>query len=156
MYSLCLLPAMLLAVSMVVVWRIRQSGRCELCKTNPLALKPPALLEFARESDGVQIRKMQWKSINEFEDVHTKCRDLIRVDLRPNARRALFPVSTASVFPVTLKEPGSVLERRSVDRSVTICGAASNSVFSMETTRCSEGPAPLYLFEGDSSLEEVA
>jgi hypothetical protein len=99
---------------------------------------------------------VKWITFNEFMMILTECSDLIVVDLRPEASRVPFPVSTGSVLPVSPNELDTVLEMLPADRSVAFYGATNLCIFLIETSPCMEGSAPLYLLEGDLRLAEVA
>lgn len=156
MYSLWFLPAILLAVPLLAVWRNTRSRRRELDKRIQSIIQPSAPNEIVPEPVGLQTRMMKWISINEFMTVLTTCSDLIVIDLRANAQLVPFPVPTAFVLPVTPNELSNVLELLPADRTVALCGASNLSIFMIETIPCKEGSAPLYVLEGDLHFAEVA
>lgn len=82
--------------------------------------------------------------------------DLLLIDLRPNALEVPFPVSNATILPVTQDELVRALESIPADRSVAFCGASNVSIFLIATSRCMEGSAPLFVLEGDPGFAEVA
>ncbi len=156
MYSLWLLPAMLLAAWMYFVWKIRQSRRRELHKRLESVIQLSVPDELVPESGCVQARQMKWIKWNEFKTVLGKCGDLIVIDLRPEAPRVPFPVSAPTVLPVSPNELDAVLESLPADKSAVFCGASNLCIFLIETSPCMAGSAPLYVLEGDLSLAEVA
>lgn len=156
MNSLWFLPAVLLAVPLLAVWRIRRSRRRELDKRIESIIQPSAPAQVIPEPVGVQTRMMKWISIGEFMTVLTTCSDLIVIDLRADASFVPFPVPTAFVLPVTQNELDKVLDWLPADRTVAFCGASNLSIFLIETSPCMEGSAPLYVLEGDLHLAEVA
>lgn len=101
-------------------------------------------------------RIMRWISTSEFIRMLSNSSDLIVIDLRPNSEWSPFPVPNAFVLPVSLKELDLVLERLPADKSAVFYGASNLCIFMIETCRCMEGSAPLYILEGDLNLAEVA
>ncbi len=156
MLSLWFLPAVLLAVPLLAVWRIRRSRRRELDKRIQSITQPSTPNEVVPEPVWVQTRMINWLSIGEFMTVLTKYSDLIVIDLRADAQLVPFPIPTAFVLPVTPNELSNVLEWLPADRTVALCGASNLSVFMIESIPCKEGSAPLYVLEGDLHFAEVA
>jgi hypothetical protein len=156
MYSLWFLPAVLLAVPFLAVWRNTRSRRRELDKRIQSIIQPSAPNEIVPEPVWLQTRMTKWISINEFMTVLTTCSDLIVIDLRADARLVPFPVPTAIVLPIAPDELFNVLECLPTDRTVVLCGASNISVFMIETIPCKEGSAPLYVLEGGLHFAEVA
>jgi len=156
MYFLWFLPAVLLAVPLYAVWRIRRSQTRELCDRIQSDVQPTIPDEVSPKSVGVQNRQMKWVSNDEFMTVLAECGDLIVVDLRVDAQSVPFPVSTALVLPVSLSELDTVLELLPADRSIAICGASDLSIYKLMTSRCMDGSAPLYVLDGDLRHAEAA
>lgn len=156
MYSLWSLPAMALAVPMYAVWRARRSQTRELPDNIPTVLYPPAKAATLPEPARRQTRVIQWISTGEFLSVLAKRSDLVVFDLRANAQRDPFPISTAFALPVDPNELGTLLNWLPPDRSVVFHGASNLAIFMIETSRCMDGSAPLYILEGDLSLAKVA
>jgi hypothetical protein len=156
MYSLWLLPAVLLAVPLFAVWRIRRSQRREFNNRLQFVIQQPIPDEVVPESVGVETRQMSWISINEFMTILADRSDPIVVDLRADAERILYPVPAPSVLPVTMDDLDSVLGWLPADRSVACCGACNLCIFLIETSPCMRGSAPLYILKGDRRLAEVA
>jgi hypothetical protein len=156
MYSLWLLPAVLLAVPLFAVWWIRRSQERTLLNRIQSVIQPSVHDEVVPESAGVQTRQVKWITINEFTKVLSERGDLIVVDLRADATSVPFPVPNAFVLPVSLNELDTVLELLPADKSVAFCGASNLCIFLIEMSPCMEGSAPLYLLEGDLNFAEVA
>ena len=156
MNSLWSLPVIALAVPIYALWRMRQPGRPKPLE-NMLSVPQPSVdMTTVRESARRQTRVMQWISIGEFLSILRESSDLVVIDLRANAQSAPLSVPTAYVVPVSPNEMDSALEWLPGDRSVVFYGASNLSIFMIETSRCMEGSAPLYVLEGDPGLEEVA
>lgn len=156
MHLIWILPGIMLAVSMYLVWRIRRRAGRELSEIPPSLPQHPTLCEVEPETPGAQARVMRWISIGEFMIVLTMHSDLLLIDLRPNALEVPFPVSNATILPVTQDELVRALESIPADRSVAFCGASNVSIFLIATSRCMEGSAPLFVLEGDPGFAEVA
>ncbi len=156
MNSLWSLPAMALAVPMYAVLRMRQQGRRKPLESTPSVPQPSVDVATVPESGGRQTRVMQWISIGEFLSILTKRSDLVVFDLRANAQWDSFPIPTAFALPVNPNELDMLLAWLPADRSVVFYGASNLSIFLIETSRCMEGSAPLYVLECDPGLEEVA
>ncbi len=156
MHSLWFLPAVLLAVPLFAVWRIRRYRRREFGNRLQSVIQPTVLDEIVPKFAKVQTRTMKWISIGEFMTVLTKCSDLIVIDLRADAPFVPFPVPSAFVLPVMPSELVNVLEWLPCDRTVVFCGASDLCILMISTSRCMEGSAPLYVPERDSALAEVA
>jgi hypothetical protein len=156
MYFFWFLPAVLLAVPLFAVWRIRQSRKLELRNRLQSVIEQSALDEVVPEPVGAETRQMKWISINELMRILAECGDLIVVDLRTDDERILYPVPAPSVLPVTMDDLDSVLGWLPADRSVAFCGACNLCIFLIETSPCMRGSAPLYILKGDLRLAEVA
>ncbi len=155
MYSLWLLPAVVLAVPVYYVWHIKRPEKHELRDSAPSDSQLSAPVEAVLEPIGAQTRTMRWISIGEFMMVLASCSDLIVIDLRADAQLIPFPVSAAFVLPVAPNELINTLERLPADRTAVFCGASNLSIFLISTSPCMEGSAPLYVLEGDLSRAEV-
>ena len=156
MVYLFLLPAAMLAVSLIFIWWMRRSEARVLDIQIQTVHQPSIPDEEEVESDSEQARPMKYISINELPGILQKCSDLIVVDLRADAPSVPFPISSAVVLPVAPHELENVLEVLPAERSVAFCGASNLNIFMIMTSRCMEGSAPLYVLEGDVSLAEVA
>lgn len=156
MNFLWLLPAVLLAIPLVSVWWIRRSKARELSKRIQSVIQPAVHEEVITEFASEQSRLMKYISLNEFMTILDECRDLIVVDLRPDAPSAPFPILTANVLPVAPNELDTILELLPMDRSVAFCGATNLNIFMIITSPCMEGSAPLYVLEGDLRWAEAA
>lgn len=156
MHYLWLLPAFLLAIPLFTIRRIRRSKERKLCNRIQSVIQPTVPDDVVPEPAGVQTRQVKWITITEFMTVLTECSDLIVVDIRADAQSAPFPVSTASVLPVSPNELDRVLDLLPADKSVVFCGASNLSIFLIETSPCMKGTAPFYLLEGELRLAEVA
>ena len=156
MYFLWFLPAVLLAVLLFAVRRIRRSRRRELGNRLQSVSQPSVPDEVVPEYAGLQTRQVKWITFNEFMAILKECNDLIVVDLRPDAPQAPFPVPAGSVLPATMDDLDSVLGWLPADKSVAFCGASNLCIFLIETSSCMKGSAPLYVLEGDLNFAEVA
>ncbi len=156
MYSLWFLLAVLLGVPLFAVWRIRRSRRREFCNRLQSVIQPSVPLGIVQESAGRQTRRLKSISSDEFMWLFRGCRDLIVIDLRADAQWVPFPVPAAIVLPVPISELEGVLECLPANRSIVFYGASRLSTFMIETSRCMEGSAPLYVLQGDFRRLEVA
>jgi hypothetical protein len=156
MYFFWFLPAVLLAVPLFAVWRIRRSQRREFSNRLQSVIQQPVPDEVVPESVAVETRQMNWISINEFMTTLTQRSDIIVVDLRADAERIQYPVPAPSVLPITMDDLDSVLGWLPADRCVASCGARNLWIFLIETSPCMKGSAPLYILKGDLRLAEVA
>jgi hypothetical protein len=156
MYLLWFLPAILPAVPLFTIWRIRQLQPRELCKRKQSVIQPSIPDRAVPKSIGAPARQVKWISIDELMTVPTECRDLIVADLRADATPVPFPVSTALVLPVSPNELDMALELLPADRSISICGASNFSNFVPLKNPCMRGSAPLCALEGDLRLAEAS
>ena len=99
---------------------------------------------------------IQWISTGEFLSILAKRCDLVVYDLRANAQWDPFPIPAAFALPVDPNELSTLLNWLPADRSVVFYGPSNLGIFMIETSRCMDGSAPLYILEGDLSLAEVA
>jgi hypothetical protein len=154
MISLWLLLTIMLAALMYFVRRLIRSGRRKLRDSMPSV--PAPSMEIVPKASWANTRMIKWISISEFISVHTKCSDLIVIDLRENAELVPFPIPTAVVLPVSPNELVNVLEWLPADKAVVLCGASDLTIFMIETSFCKEGSGPLYVLDGDLHCAEVA
>jgi len=156
MNFLWFLPAVLLAVPLLVVCRIRRSQERALLNRVQSLLQPSVPDEDVPEPACELAREMKWISISESKTVLTMTRDVLVVDLRDDSERILSPVPAPSVLPVTMDDLDSVLEWLPADRTVAFCGASNFCIFKIITSPCMEGSAPLYVLEDEFRLAEAA
>ncbi|MGO9776951.1 MAG: hypothetical protein ACLPM3_10250 [Terracidiphilus sp.] len=156
MYFLWFLPAILLAVPLFVLWRMRRSQEHALLNRIQSIIQPSVPDEVVPESAGELAREMKWISVKEFMTILSERSDLIVVDLGADAPSVPFPVPTAFVLPVSPNELDTVLEILPTDRSVLFYGASNLNIFMIITSPCMKGSAPLYVLEDEFRLAEVA
>ena len=157
MYFLWFLPAILLAVPLFVVWRMRRSQERALLNRIQSIIQPSVPDEVVPESAGELAREMKWISVNEFMTILSERSDLIVVDLRADAPSVPFPVPTASRAPRLAKRTGYGIGDASHRSEVSLFYGASNlNIFMIITSPCMKGSAPLYVLEDEFRLAEVA
>ena len=139
-----------------VIWNITHSKRPELNVIAPSVSPTPVPAEPVIEPDAPQARVVTWISTSELMRLLLENSDLLVADLRPDAMRIQFPLSTVSALPVTLNDLDRLLEQIPEDRSAVFYGASNVGVFPIATSSCMQGSAPLFLVEGDLSLAEAA
>lgn len=155
MHSILILLGMLLAAPMYSIWRIRRPVGRDLSDIMPSLPHRPTLRGVETEPAGVQSRVMRWISLGEFMTALANDRDMLLIDLRPNALEVPFPVSNATILPVTRDELVRALESIPANKGVAFCGTSNISIFLIATSPCMEGSAPLYVLEDDVELAEV-
>ncbi len=156
MNYLWFLPAVLLAIPLFVVWRIRRSQGRVLLNRIQSVIQPSVTDEVVPESASELAREMRWISVNEFMTILSERSDLIVVDLRADAHSVPFSIPTASVLPVSPNELDTLLEMLPADQSVVFYGASNLNIFMIITSPCMKGLAPLYVLEDEFRLAEVA
>jgi hypothetical protein len=156
MYSFWLLLAVLLAVPLLLVWRLRRSRSREFCNRLQSVIQPSVPIRIEMDSSGRQTRPIRYISPCEFLRHFMKCRDLIVIDLRVDAQCAPFPVPAAFVLPVPLDELEKVLKWLPTGRSIVFYGTTSLSISIIERSRWMNSSAPLYVLQDDLSRLEVA
>ncbi len=153
---LWLLLARMQAVPMYYAWMFKQSERLELCDGLSPVSKPPRQFQELGDPSRGQTRMIERISIGEFMMVLEKCRNLIVIDLRSGKNFTQFPVPFVTVMRVRPHELLNVLKWLPADRTLVFCGASNFSTILIESSRCMQGSAPLYVLEGDLRLLEVA
>jgi hypothetical protein len=108
------------------------------------------------ESSTAETREMKWIQFEEFLPILETTKDLIVIDLRPDARWHPFSIRDVLVLPVAMNELIETLECLPSDRSVAFVGATSLCIFLISTSSCMRGSAPLYVLEADPGYKEAS
>ena len=149
--------AMILTGLVYPVWWISQSGRRAILGSIPSVSQTSAYLRSKPRLAGRQKRQMKWISFDEFMTLlREQSSDLVVIDLRGDAPWVRFPVPTVLVLPVTPHDLIRVLEWLPADRSAVFYGASDSCIFTIETSACMKGSAPLYILDDSIDGMEAA
>jgi hypothetical protein len=156
MYFLWALLGLVLAVVLYTAWQIIRFLRHAPRNKVALVRQSSSPHRSSPRATRKQARNLKWVSMDEFSSVLDGADELIVIDLRPDSRRAPFPLPAAHVLCIGLGELAELLEWLPGDKSAAFYGASDLSVSMIQTSPCMCGSAPLYVLNIDCARAEVA